>query len=90
MDCFVLGSGGMMPMPRRRLTSVALRQQGEVYLFDTESHVMLRGAANPIAVAIPCHRVVGSDGRLTGYGGGLWRKQRLLDLEREHRPTSPQ
>ena len=34
MDCFVLGSGGMMPMPRRRLTSVALRHEGEVYLFD--------------------------------------------------------
>lgn len=37
---------------------------------------------NRIAIVIPCHRVVGSDGRLTGYGGGLWRKQRLLDLER--------
>ena len=38
---------------------------------------------NRIAILIPCHRVVGSDGALTGYGGGLWRKQRLLDLERE-------
>ena len=37
---------------------------------------------NPIAIIVPCHRVVGSDGALTGYGGGLWRKQRLLDLER--------
>jgi AraC family transcriptional regulator of adaptative response/methylated-DNA-[protein]-cysteine methyltransferase len=37
---------------------------------------------NPIAIVIPCHRVIGSDGRLTGYGGGLWRKQALLDLER--------
>ena len=36
---------------------------------------------NRIAIVIPCHRVVGSDGRLTGYGGGLWRKRRLLDLE---------
>lgn len=34
MDCFVLGSGGMMPMPRRRLTSVAIRVEGQVYLFD--------------------------------------------------------
>jgi len=40
---------------------------------------------NRIAVVIPCHRVVGSDGRLTGYGGGLWRKQKLLDHERMHR-----
>jgi AraC family transcriptional regulator of adaptative response/methylated-DNA-[protein]-cysteine methyltransferase len=37
--------------------------------------------ANRIAVVIPCHRVVNSDGRLGGYGGGLWRKQRLLALE---------
>ncbi|MFQ5410380.1 MAG: methylated-DNA--[protein]-cysteine S-methyltransferase [Anaerolineales bacterium] len=36
---------------------------------------------NPISILIPCHRVVGSDGRLTGYGGGLWRKQWLLDHE---------
>ena len=40
---------------------------------------------NKIAIVIPCHRVVGSDGRLTGYGGGLWRKQKLLDHERSHR-----
>jgi len=37
---------------------------------------------NRLSILIPCHRVVGSDGSLTGYGGGLWRKQRLLDLER--------
>ena len=37
---------------------------------------------NRIAVIIPCHRVIGSDGTLTGYGGGLWRKKRLLELER--------
>lgn len=36
---------------------------------------------NRIAIIIPCHRVVGSDGSLTGYGGGIWRKQRMLDLE---------
>ncbi len=37
---------------------------------------------NPIAIIVPCHRVVGSDGKLTGYGGGLHRKQFLLDLEK--------
>jgi AraC family transcriptional regulator of adaptative response/methylated-DNA-[protein]-cysteine methyltransferase len=37
--------------------------------------------ANPIAIIVPCHRVVGADGRLTGYGGGLWRKRRLLEIE---------
>lgn len=37
---------------------------------------------NKIAILIPCHRVIGSDGKLTGYGGGLWRKQWLLDKEK--------
>ncbi|MEE8442003.1 MAG: methylated-DNA--[protein]-cysteine S-methyltransferase [Spirochaetia bacterium] len=37
--------------------------------------------ANRIAILIPCHRVIGVDGKLTGYGGGLWRKRRLLDIE---------
>jgi methylated-DNA-[protein]-cysteine S-methyltransferase len=37
---------------------------------------------NPISIIIPCHRVIGADGTLTGYGGGLDRKQRLLELER--------
>lgn len=36
---------------------------------------------NRISILIPCHRVIGSDGNLTGYGGGLWRKKFLLDLE---------
>jgi methylated-DNA-[protein]-cysteine S-methyltransferase len=38
--------------------------------------------ANPIAIVIPCHRVIGSNGKLTGYGGGLPRKEFLLALER--------
>jgi methylated-DNA-[protein]-cysteine S-methyltransferase len=37
---------------------------------------------NPIAIIIPCHRVIGSDGSLTGYGGGLWRKRWLIGFER--------
>lgn len=36
---------------------------------------------NRISILVPCHRVIGSDGHLTGYGGGLWRKQWLLELE---------
>lgn len=42
--------------------------------------------ANQIALVIPCHRVLGVDGSLTGYGGGLWRKQRLIEIERQFRP----
>jgi methylated-DNA-[protein]-cysteine S-methyltransferase len=38
--------------------------------------------ANPIAIIIPCHRVIGANGTLTGFGGGLDRKRFLLDLER--------
>lgn len=43
--------------------------------------VGLANGSNPIAVIVPCHRVIGANGKLTGYGGGLWRKQILLDLE---------
>jgi methylated-DNA-[protein]-cysteine S-methyltransferase len=37
--------------------------------------------SNPIPIIIPCHRVIGSNGKLTGYSGGLWRKQWLLEHE---------
>jgi O-6-methylguanine DNA methyltransferase len=38
-------------------------------------------ARNPVAIIVPCHRVIGSDDSLTGYAGGIWRKQALLVLE---------
>lgn len=43
---------------------------------------------NQIAIIVPCHRVIGADGSLTGYGGGLWRKHRLIDIERTFRARS--
>jgi len=43
--------------------------------------VGLANGANPISIIVPCHRVIGSDGSLTGYGGGLDRKELLLRLE---------
>jgi methylated-DNA-[protein]-cysteine S-methyltransferase len=43
--------------------------------------VGLANGANPVAVVVPCHRVIGANGSLTGYGGGLPRKRWLLDLE---------
>jgi methylated-DNA-[protein]-cysteine S-methyltransferase len=44
--------------------------------------VGMANGSNPIAVIVPCHRVIGADGSLTGYGGGVERKRLLLDLER--------
>jgi methylated-DNA-[protein]-cysteine S-methyltransferase len=45
--------------------------------------VGLANGRNPIAIIIPCHRVIGANGRLTGYGGGLDRKRTLLELEQQ-------
>jgi methylated-DNA-[protein]-cysteine S-methyltransferase len=53
-------------------------------LLPTASRAVgLANGANPISIIVPCHRVVGADGSLTGYGGGLDRKRFLLDLERD-------
>jgi methylated-DNA-[protein]-cysteine S-methyltransferase len=46
--------------------------------------VGLANGANPIGIVVPCHRVIGSNGSLTGYGGGLERKRWLLEHERKH------
>jgi methylated-DNA-[protein]-cysteine S-methyltransferase len=43
--------------------------------------VGLANGRNPVSIIVPCHRVIGADGSLTGYGGGLDRKRTLLDLE---------
>lgn len=43
---------------------------------------------NPLSILVPCHRVIRADGSLSGYGGGIWRKQKLLDHEREVRADS--
>jgi len=40
-------------------------------------------ATNPVAVVVPCHRVIGTDGKLHGYAGGLHRKKKLLDAEKK-------
>jgi methylated-DNA-[protein]-cysteine S-methyltransferase len=45
--------------------------------------VGLANGRNPIPIVIPCHRVIGADGSLTGYAGGMTRKQALLDVEQE-------
>lgn len=43
--------------------------------------VGMANSANPIAIIVPCHRIIGSDASLTGYAGGLWRKKWLLEHE---------
>jgi methylated-DNA-[protein]-cysteine S-methyltransferase len=45
--------------------------------------VAAANGANPVSIIVPCHRVIGSDGSLTGYAGGLWRKRWLLEHERK-------
>jgi AraC family transcriptional regulator of adaptative response/methylated-DNA-[protein]-cysteine methyltransferase len=53
---------------------------------DNPGAVRAVGSANGrnrIAIVVPCHRVVNADGKLGGYGGGLWRKKRLLELEKD-------
>jgi methylated-DNA-[protein]-cysteine S-methyltransferase len=49
--------------------------------------VGLANGANPLSIIVPCHRVIGANGSLTGYGGGLKAKQFLLDLEQRHAST---
>ncbi len=52
---------------------------------DAVRAVGTANGANPISIVVPCHRVIGHDGSLTGYGGGLERKAWLLNHERAHR-----
>ncbi len=52
--------------------------------------VGLANGRNPISIVVPCHRVIGASGKLTGYGGGLERKQALLELEARHTPPPAQ
>jgi methylated-DNA-[protein]-cysteine S-methyltransferase len=55
---------------------------------DAPRAVGAANGRNPVAVIVPCHRVIGADGSLTGYGGGLERKRFLLDLEAGVLPLS--
>ncbi len=68
---------------------------GETVSYKQQAERMKNGKAvravanangfNRIAIVIPCHRVIGHDGSLTGYGGGLWRKKWLLDFEKKNK-----
>jgi methylated-DNA-[protein]-cysteine S-methyltransferase len=70
---------------------LAARVDPDLFRTDCEPCQRARavGAANgrnPVSIIVPCHRVIGADGSLTGYGGGLHRKQALLELEGSGRP----
>jgi methylated-DNA-[protein]-cysteine S-methyltransferase len=62
---------------------------GELGLINGARAVGRANGANPIPIVIPCHRVIGTDGTLTGYGGGLPLKRALLELEGAIAPPSP-
>lgn len=66
-------------------TSSYLRQAEVLGKPSSVRAVANANGMNKIAIIIPCHRVVGSDGSLTGYAGGLWRKQKLIDLEKDNK-----
>jgi methylated-DNA-[protein]-cysteine S-methyltransferase len=80
----------LLEIPYATTTSygeLAGRIDQSLYRSDVEPYQRARavGAANgrnPVPIIVPCHRVIGADGSLTGYGGGLQRKRLLLDLER--------
>jgi len=63
-------------------TTRSYKQQSiAIKKLDAIRAVASANGMNKIAIIVPCHRVIGEDGSLTGYGGGLWRKKWLLDLE---------
>lgn len=70
----------------RRIPAGSTRSYGEIARLigrpDAPRAVARANGANQVAVVVPCHRVIGADGSLTGYGGKLWRKQWLLEHER--------
>jgi methylated-DNA-[protein]-cysteine S-methyltransferase len=70
----------LQKIPFSKTTSYAAiaRQYGDIKAIRA---IGLANGKNPIAIIIPCHRVIGSNGELVGYAGGLWRKKWLLEME---------
>ncbi|WP_316832163.1 methylated-DNA--[protein]-cysteine S-methyltransferase [Pedobacter aquatilis] len=72
----------------RNLLSIPYGETTSYAKFSAHKPLAIRAIAaangkNNIAIVVPCHRVIGSNGKLVGYAGGLWRKQWLLQHERE-------
>ena len=65
-------------------SSLSYGELAEKAGYSASSYGRAAGTAvgsNPVSIIVPCHRIVGKDGKMTGYSGGLWRKLRLLSLE---------
>ena len=74
------------PFQKKVLTALRGVPYGETISYGKASRAVGQAnAKNPIPIVIPCHRVIGSSGKLTGFGGGLSIKQALLDLEQQYR-----
>ena len=69
---------GQIPYGETRSYGQLARQLGDPGLAQA---IGAANGRNPLAIVVPCHRVIGADGSLVGYGGGLARKRFLLDLE---------
>ncbi|MGA9648793.1 methylated-DNA--[protein]-cysteine S-methyltransferase [Pedobacter sp.] len=72
----------------QNLLAIAYGETTSYAKFSAHHPLAIRAIAaangkNDIAIVVPCHRVIGSNGKLVGYAGGLWRKQWLLQHERE-------
>ncbi len=90
----LIARAGTTPLLRAIYSHVAAIRPGRTQTYGEVAAAVGRpGAAravgtamarNPFPPVIPCHRVVGSDGTLRGYGGGLEQKRRLLEMERSH------
>ena len=70
------------PITRWQGTTITYGEQARrIGAPATPRNVGAANGSNPISIIVPCHRVIGANGSLTGYGGGLERKRALLDLE---------
>ncbi len=75
---------GLLQIPYGRTTTYA-RQSELLGMPSAVRAVANANGKNKISILLPCHRVIGADGTLTGYGGGIWRKKKLLELEQGRR-----
>lgn len=74
---------GLLQIPYGSTTTYG-KQAGLLGMPAAVRAVANANGKNKISIILPCHRVIGSDGSLTGYGGGVWRKEKLLELEKRY------